>query len=144
MRASRIPFSISLMAGRQPFDVLKLHRQYGAVVRVAPDELVFADARAWKDIMGHRSSGEPEFEKANLIRRIFKDQPTTIINARREEHVQVRKQLAHGFSDRSLREQQPIIKTYVDLLIQRLYENCQAGSESLDMVKCEFVGVSIC
>lgn len=125
------------MSGRLPFDVLELHKQYGDVVRIAPDELVFADARAWKDIMGHRGSHEPEFEKPRRMTRVVKDQPTTIINADRQEHGRIRKQMASGFSDRSLREQQPIITKYVDLLIRRLYDNCEDGSRSLDLVKCE-------
>lgn len=106
-------------------------------MRIAPDELAFSDPRAWKDIMGHRSSGEPEFGKPNRLYRVLKDMPTTLISAPREEHGRLRRQLAHGFSDRSLREQQPIIKKYVDLLVRRLYENCEGGSKSVDMVSCK-------
>lgn len=136
MRGSRIPYSISQMSGRLPFLVLELHKKYGHVVRIAPDELAFSDPRAWKDIMGHLKSGEPEFEKPDLFS-IIGDLPTTVINAPREEHGRLRKQLAHGFSDRSLREQQPIIKRYIDMLVQRLHENSTAGSETVDMVKCK-------
>lgn len=134
-RASRIPYALGLLVGRLPFDVLALHRRYGAVVRIAPDELVFADARAWRDIMGHRPAGEPEMEKAEAVYRVIKSQPTTILNARREEHGRLRRHLAHGFSERSMREQQPIILGYVDLLIRRLRENCAGGAAKLDMVK---------
>ena len=42
----------------------------------------------------------------------------------RENHALLRKQLSHGFSDRSMREQEPIITSYVDLLVQRLREHC--------------------
>ncbi|KAJ4389106.1 hypothetical protein N0V93_006568 [Gnomoniopsis smithogilvyi] len=134
IRGSRIPYSISQLSGRTPFNVLKWHKKYGSVVRIGPNELVFSDPRAWRDIMGHRSSGEPEFEKPHKIFRVL-GQPTTIMNAPREEHGRLRRQLAHGFSDRSLREQQPIIKRYIDMMVQRLHESCEAGSKSTDMVK---------
>lgn len=123
--------------GRLPFDILDLHRQYGTVVRIAPNELVFADARAWRDIMGHRAAGELEMEKADQMYRTLKNQPVTLINAGREEHGRVRRQLAHGFSERSMREQQPIILGYINLLIRRLHENCTGGTAKLDMVKCK-------
>lgn len=64
MGASRISYCYRLVTGRLPFDILELHRRYGEVVRIAPNELVFANAQAWKDIMGHRGPGEPEMEKA--------------------------------------------------------------------------------
>lgn len=126
-----------LLSGRIPFDILNLHRKYGEVVRIAPDELVFADGRAWRDIMGHRAAGELEMEKSDKTYRTLKNQPTTLINAGREEHGRVRRQLAHGFSERAMRDQQPIIMGYINLLIRRLYENCADGTAKLDMVKCK-------
>ena len=57
MRATRWGYSMRHMAGTLPFDMLALHRRYGPVVRVAPDELAFSDPQAWRDIMGHRGSG---------------------------------------------------------------------------------------
>lgn len=138
MRTSRVPYCMHLLSGRLPFAVLELHRQYGSVVRIAPDELVFADARAWKDIMGHRAPGEPEMEKAPAFYRTIKTAPTTLLVADREEHGRLRRQLAHGFSDRSMRAQQPIIKQYVDLLVKRLYEKSNGGTKAVDMVRCKF------
>jgi cytochrome P450 len=131
MRATRAGFCWRLMRGTLPFDVLELHKRYGDVVRVAPDELAFANPQAWKDIMGHRS--DAQMEKWDKFYRPVKDIPTDIVNASREEHGLLRRTMAHGFSDRSMREQQPIIKQYVDLLIQRLRENCDQGEKAVDM-----------
>ncbi|KAI3400197.1 hypothetical protein diail_4082 [Diaporthe ilicicola] len=133
MGASRISYCYRLVTGRLPFDILELHRQYGEVVRIAPNELVFANAQAWKDIIGHRAPGEPELMKAPQMYKTMK-QPTSIITADREEHGRLRRQLAHGFSDRSLRQQQPIIIDYVNLLIQRLKERCDGGKRPIDAV----------
>lgn len=73
MGASRVSYCYRLITGRLPFDILELHRQYGEVVRIAPNELVFANAQAWKDIMGHRGPGEPEMMKAPQMYNVIKD-----------------------------------------------------------------------
>jgi cytochrome P450 len=127
MRATRLAYCYHLLHGTLPFDILALHKRYGPVVRIAPDELAFADATAWKDIMGHRAGGGEPFEKNTKFYRPFDFLPVDIVNAPREEHALLRRTMAHGFSDRSMREQQPIIKGYVDLLISRLKENCTKG-----------------
>ncbi|RYP75506.1 hypothetical protein DL771_002391 [Monosporascus sp. 5C6A] len=133
LRATRLGFYSKLMNGTLPFEMLDLHKKYGEVVRIAPNELAFSNATAWKDIMGHKPQGSAEFEKWDGFYRTVEDMPTDIANAGREEHGALRRILAHGFSDRSMREQQPIIKKYIDLLIQRLHENCQGGPKALNM-----------
>lgn len=122
MVASRAPFCWKLLTGTLPLDMLDLHNQYGEVVRIAPNELAFSSSTAWKEIMGHHS-GE-EVGKSMTFYRPVDAAPVSIINAERHVHGVLRRQLAHGFSERSMREQEPLIKGYIDLLIQRLHENC--------------------
>lgn len=59
--------------------------------------------------------------------------PVSIISAGREEHSLLRRQLAHGFSERSMQAQEPIIGAYVDTLIDRLRSNATAGKNPLNM-----------
>ncbi|KAH8904718.1 cytochrome P450 [Coniochaeta sp. PMI_546] len=134
MRATRATYCYKLIMGTLPFDVLDIHKKYGEVVRIAPNELAFANPTAFKDIMGHRGAGEEELPKWEEFYRPIKELPTDIVNANRDEHSLLRRQLAHGFSDRSMRGQQPIIKKYIDLLIRRLYENCGAGEKAVNMM----------
>lgn len=61
------------------------------------------------------------------------DLPHSLITAERKEHAILRRQLSHGFSDKSMREQESLIKGYVELLIQRLHENAQNGAARLNM-----------
>lgn len=82
-------------------NMLELHEKYESVVRVAPNELAFADSSAWKDIMGHRS-GQQENSKWQPFSRIMESSPTDIISAEREEHSRLRRQLSHGVSDKSI------------------------------------------
>lgn len=140
MRATRWGHSIWHMRGTLPFDMLALHKCYGPVVRIAPDELAFADPRAWKDIMGHKSGGggtnagsEEDMLKYDKFYRPVESVPRDIVNAGREEHALLRRTMAHGFSDRSMREQQPVIQGYIDLLMRRLRENSGDGERKVDI-----------
>nr|ACN71233.1 cytochrome P450 ClCP1 [Colletotrichum lindemuthianum] len=133
MRGTRLPFCYKLLTGTLPYDVLDLHRKYGEAVRIGPDELAFHDSRAWRDIMGHRTAGGLEMEKSEKFYRAVPRAASDIVNSGREEHSALRRSLAHGFSERTLRDQQPIIKRYIDLLIQRLHEHCDNGAEALDL-----------
>lgn len=133
MRISRIPYIIKFVKGLLPYHVVELHKQYGEIIRVAPDELAFANPAAWNDIHGHRTKGQLEMEKSAKFYRPIKGATRDIITADREEHSKLRRTLAHGFSDKALRDQEPLIKKYVDLFIQRLHENCTDGSKMLDM-----------
>ncbi|KAF6807631.1 cytochrome p450 [Colletotrichum sojae] len=133
MRASRWPFCYKLLTGTLPYDMLDLHNRYGPVVRIAPDELAFHDSRAWKDIMGHRAQGGAEMDKSQKFYRAVPGAPSDIVNSGREEHSALRRSLAHGFSERSMRDQQPIIMKYVDLLMERLREHGAGGDKALDL-----------
>lgn len=131
---SPIPYCYRLLRGRLPFDMLALHERYGDVVRIAPGELAFAHADAWKDIHGRQSNGGEECGKWMSFYKYADGTPTSIANAEREEHSILRRQLSHGFSERSMRAQEPLITQYVDLLIRRLHEKCGSGTKPVDMV----------
>ncbi|KAK3349016.1 cytochrome P450 [Lasiosphaeria hispida] len=134
MRATRMGYHWRAMRGTLPFDMLPLHKRYGPVVRIAPGELAFADPAAWKDIMGHRAGGL-EMEKSLQFYRPLADMPADIVSAPREEHGLLRRTMAHGFSDRSMREQQPIIRQYIDLFLKRLRERSDGGKKAVDIGK---------
>ncbi|KAK2794590.1 hypothetical protein FQN52_008171 [Onygenales sp. PD_12] len=130
---SRFPYIYRLSSGTLPFDMLDMHKKYGAIVRIAPDELAFSHPNAWKDIMGTRMRGEEELSKFKLFYRPIDSMPADIISADRDEHSRLRRQLAHGFSEKSMREQEPLIGGSVNLFFQRLHEICAGGSKPLDI-----------
>ncbi|KAI1352187.1 cytochrome P450 [Xylaria sp. FL0043] len=127
-RMTVLPRVLWQLRGRLPFHVSELHKQYGPVVRVGPNELAFSSPQAWRDIYGHKKVGEEEFPKYEGTYKIFPHLPTSIINSDRLDHALLRRQLSHGFSDRSMREQEPIIGRYVDLLISRLRDVSKKNS----------------
>lgn len=62
-RFTRIPFWIKGLKGTQVYFIHSLHEKYGSVVRIAPDELSYTDAQAWKDIYGY-TKGRQENPKS--------------------------------------------------------------------------------
>ncbi|CAG8880804.1 unnamed protein product [Penicillium salamii] len=129
-KITRLAYSWKAARGTLPFDMLEMHKRYGDIVRIAPDELAFSHPDAWQEIMGHRK-GQPEFTKATWFYRPVEDQPTHVVNATREQHGRLRRQLAHGFSEKAMRDQEPLIRGYVDLLLERLDGFCTGDSVAL-------------
>ena len=106
------------------------------MVRISPSHLSYTDARAWKDIYGHRlgSQGEmKEMSKTIPFSRPLDHVPTSIINADREEHQRFRRALSNGFSESSMRKQEPIIMKYVNLFVDRLHQEGRGGEKALHM-----------
>ncbi|KAL2801988.1 cytochrome P450 monooxygenase [Aspergillus granulosus] len=123
---SRMPYFYRACNGTLPFDMLGLHQRYGDIVRIAPDELAFSHPDAWKDIMGHKN-GLPEMAKANWFYRPLVEEPLHVVNEDNHQHKRLRRQLAYGFSERGMREQEPLIKGYVDILLEKLHDMSSAG-----------------
>ncbi|KAJ6095928.1 hypothetical protein N7486_006674 [Penicillium sp. IBT 16267x] len=133
MAATRLPYMGFILAGKTAQTIKALHEQYGEVVRIAPDELSFIDGDAWKVIYGTRP-GHGQKPKDSRFYPPTAEGAPSIITSNDVDHSRMRRLLSHAFSDNSLREQEPIIKSYVDLLMQRLREKCEDGNKALDMV----------
>ena len=138
--ATRLWYVYKILRGDLAKTIADLHRIHGPVLRVAPNELSFTSASAWQDIYGFRT-GKPEMAKESPF--YTNDaQPPSIITAKRERHSHFRRLMSRGFSDAALREQQPIIQSYVNLLMQRLREETSKG-KSVDIVSWYNVGTSL-
>lgn len=137
--ATSLGWGISNLRGTLPLDVHALHETYGPVFRVRPNELAFADAAAWQDIYGHKvlgkkaglAPGVKELPKYRLFYRSYPGQPESIVTAKYGDHAKWRRILAPGFSEKSLRAQEPLITRYINLLMARLRES---SGEAVDMV----------
>ncbi|KAF9886747.1 hypothetical protein FE257_011124 [Aspergillus nanangensis] len=118
--ASRIPQLYHTFRGDLLQWVTALHAIHGDVVRVAPDELSYATGEAWKGIYGHAATGKKVTEKdPRFYGPSFNGAPD-IIRAKGPDHARFRRNFSHAFSDRALRDQQPLICGYVDMLIVSL------------------------
>jgi hypothetical protein len=120
---NRILHTYHILRGTLPFKTADLHKKYGVVVRIGPNELSYIREEAWKDIYGHRPG------KAELIKDMssFAPPPGTaygiLTTPSTEDHTHIRRNLNHGFSDKALRDQEPRIMKYVELLIERLRDH---------------------
>ncbi|KAI0812129.1 cytochrome P450 [Xylaria sp. FL0064] len=124
--ASRLPFVVSLLRGTIVHDIQELHRSYGPILRIAPNEVTFARTDAWSDIMQSRSE---QFLKDPVWWAKQPDNPDSLISAiNPETHARMRKSLTPAFTPRALKAQEPILHYYVDLFVDRLTQ--LAGGKS--------------
>nr|B3FWT9.1 RecName: Full=Cytochrome P450 monooxygenase rdc4; AltName: Full=Hypothemycin biosynthesis cluster protein rdc4 [Pochonia chlamydosporia]ACD39773.1 cytochrome P450 [Pochonia chlamydosporia] len=135
LAASRIPLAFKRLTGEEVAMTYKLHIKYGPYVRVSPDELSTISTAATKDVYGHntRAGGVPKDFKAYYMKNQRKDGTEGLLTAGDEEHYRQRKVFAPAFSDRAIREQEPLLKKYTDLLVAKSYEKCQTAGK-VDMV----------
>jgi cytochrome P450 len=140
---TRLPRNVAVWRGRLHKYVQALHEQYGDVVRVGPDELSFLHPDAWRDIYGHgqgqgkgiRGSVPPKdflwggLIAPNGVESILEEQKP-------EDHLRVRRIFEPAFSDRALKEQEPLFMKYVDQLVRNLRGEVREQPEKrFDMVK---------
>lgn len=111
-----IPFIRHIFQGDLPRTVKRLHDEYGPVVRISPSELSFTSAQAWHDIYGSRSPQNPK----DLLSYTPPDEywnKRMVMQDDDFKHHQVRSQISHAFSPKSLLELQPHINGYVNQLV---------------------------
>ena len=140
MAASRFPYHWHLYHGTLNQTVHEAHKKYGEVVRVAPNELSFISGEtAWQDIYGFQSAKRSKgpYLKDSMWYNPAPNGVWHVVGAiSNADHSRHRRNLAHAFSDRALREQESILQHYIDLLVLRLKEQCESKARGkVDMVK---------
>ncbi|KAH8662498.1 cytochrome P450 monooxygenase [Xylariales sp. PMI_506] len=128
---SPIPQALMQLSGEPHKRILALHQHYGDVVRTSPNSVSLLSPEAWNQTYGHRKFGTPENLKDPGF---FSEICHSVIAADSADHSRMRRILAHGFSAQSMTAQEPLIRGYVDLLLQRCREHSDAG-RPMDMVK---------
>jgi cytochrome P450 len=124
------PSILQTLSGNVVFDWTRLHEEYGPVVRVGPSVLSYSSGQAWQDIYGARA-GKGQMQKYHPFH-VDGFEVANIVNTSTENHTRRRKLLSHAFSDKAMREQEPLISEYIDLLILRLKERVDS---TLDVTK---------
>ena len=132
---SKIPRIITMVGGNDAEVYAKLHQRYGNVVRTGPKQLSYASgASAWKDVYGFKKHGnahpykDPDFYGKSL------NGVPSVISADDQNHGRQRKILSHAFSDKALKEQEPLLKKWSSLMRKKLSERAD-GKGHLDMLK---------
>lgn len=120
---SRVFLTLSALRGRYPHDVNALHRQYGHVVRVAPNQLSFTDERAWRDICGATRAaplGMMKDERLNDLVGGAATNPDPSQSKADMQHTRMRKSLAPAFTMSSARQQVPLMNRHLDEMLEIL------------------------
>lgn len=104
--------------------IKRLHDEYGDTVRISPTTLSYTNSQAWKDIYGNRQ-GKPVISKDKEVYYGGGDGVANIIVSNDVDHSRMRRLLSHAFSESALREQEPLITRYLDLLIGKLYDQAR-------------------
>ncbi|KAM0302174.1 hypothetical protein ACHAO8_011613 [Botrytis cinerea] len=117
---SRIPFVWALRRGELVHKLASLHEEYGPVVRIASNEVSFTDERAWDAFYA------PYRKTSYLPKSPFWYRPRInngsygIMASPPAEHGRFRRAFAAAFTEKSMREHEPMILQYTDILITQL------------------------
>ncbi|THX69009.1 cytochrome P450 [Aureobasidium pullulans] len=128
--STRLPRVWLYITGREPWVIADMHKRYGPIVRVAPNELSFIDEAAWKDIYGIKNNNPKDETQYPFSPETKK----SLILANDEDHHMQRKMFLPAFSARALRDQNDLLSGYVVELVRVLDEKRKTG-ESVDLVK---------
>ncbi|MCJ1245734.1 hypothetical protein MMC30_002938 [Trapelia coarctata] len=126
--AFRFPYIISLCRGELVHDIYQTHQKYGDVVRVAPNELSYANKEAWHDIYCFRAGHKP-FPKNPIWWGDFPGRTPSIVSTPdHAAHERMRKLLSYCFSVKALNGQEDTVQQHTDLMIHRLRDGMNDSS----------------
>jgi hypothetical protein len=110
-------------------NILRHHATYGPAMRISDREVSFTTSEAWQQIYGFKV--HPQLPKAD---RRLTGEEVNIINANDADHTRFRKAIAHGFSERALRDQEEILASYIGVLVDKL-KNFARTNSTTDLVR---------
>ncbi|CAG9940080.1 unnamed protein product [Clonostachys rosea f. rosea IK726] len=127
---SRIPYWLVLLRGEDVQWMKELHDQYGPVIRFGPTDVSYTTAQAWSDIHGPKVT-----EKAQE----FSVQPIngvpSMLTTNTENHTRVRRLFSPAFSERALKQQEPLFRKYASLLIHKIAEVGEEGKKPVEFTQ---------
>ncbi|KXJ94939.1 cytochrome P450 [Microdochium bolleyi] len=123
---SNIYYAVKWLSGRYPMACQKLFEQYGPVVRIAPNELVFSGTQSYYDIHASAVRNRETFVKTKF-QDIGEKEPGVTAERDPEVHREVARKLRPAFSPRSLKAQEPTLNSHVDELIDRINTHGTTG-----------------
>ncbi|KEY71798.1 hypothetical protein S7711_06550 [Stachybotrys chartarum IBT 7711] len=116
---SNLWYAYHWITGKYPLVIAKALEEYGDVVRIAPNELVFITPKAAADMFGTQVRGLEKFPKAPFVTLGWPDQGITW-ECDPVKHRQKVKWLLPAFSAKSLKTKEAIIHKYIDIFVQKM------------------------
>ncbi|KAJ0165189.1 Versicolorin B desaturase, partial [Colletotrichum tanaceti] len=134
-RASLLWRFIHTTTGHIHLDLEKLHRKYGPVVRVSPNELSFGSTESWKAVYGHSNAERPTPTKGPFYEIFAAGFRSLCVGSERDpkRHGEMRKMLSSAFSQRSLLDQEHIVSRKIDDFVAIIGRKGGPGSGGINM-----------
>jgi cytochrome P450 len=115
-----------------PYEIKKLHARYGEVVRVAPNELSFANPAAWDDIYSNADGANSEaFKRSEIWHGNLEPGPSSVLTTIDfKAHGRIRRFMDPAFSEKAALQQEPIMQDYVNILLNKLRDRSSSSGET--------------
>ncbi|PSN70543.1 benzoate 4-monooxygenase cytochrome-like protein P450 [Corynespora cassiicola Philippines] len=128
--ATRLAWAVSMQSGNLHRRLHELHQEYGPIVRIAPNELSYIDARAWKDIfMSH--TGDKVITKNGTWGKQPPGAPESIMSINEAAHTRHRRALMGAFTEHAVAEHAPILEYFVGLMISKFKEQAAVDGQAV-------------
>lgn len=112
-------------------DIVKLHAQYGPVVRIAPNEISFVDEEALKTLYGH---GSPSIKTSWYDTWTFKNNPSTFSVIDPSHHRMLRSRASAIYSMSSVLHMEPMMSQILQTTMKQ-FQKMATDGEPVDLVK---------
>lgn len=120
----------STWRGHTETDHIELHKRYGPVVRIAPNELSFSSPHAAKDIL---AAGKG-FHKTDFYW-VFPppENPDIFTEIRENVHAAKKRHVSQPYSMANMQQMAGYIEDTQRLLMEKLDEKCEKDGQSVDL-----------
>jgi cytochrome P450 len=112
-------------------DILKIHKKYGRVVRIAPNELAIVDESAMKALYGHGTKALKT--KWYSVWDVPDTAPQLFSELDKTNHAFLRKRLSNAYSMSSIMKYETYVQGCLDLLWSRLSRRADGSSTVVNM-----------
>ncbi|KAI9768776.1 MAG: hypothetical protein M1839_003961 [Geoglossum umbratile] len=138
LSATRIPWTVNVVRGESAFFLRRLHEQYGPVVRIAPNQISYADEKAWTDIYGSTLHAKSGFERDNGVVDLLGGDminPNSSIPRAQQMNSRMRRTFSPGLTRQALVSQQPIIVGHIDGMVKAISRNLENAHNVINLVQ---------
>ncbi|PYI19102.1 cytochrome P450 [Aspergillus violaceofuscus CBS 115571] len=124
---SRLWVVLHVARGKTVLEQKELHRRYGPIVRIAPNELIMNDARSLKAIYG-ANSGSEKTDFYLAFRPPWARYPDHFSATDEQLHARRRRIVNHAYSMSNVLQAEKYVDKCTDVLLERFAELAQQGA----------------
>ncbi|RFU34119.1 hypothetical protein B7463_g2203, partial [Scytalidium lignicola] len=122
---SRIYRLLCVASGQSHLHMIALHRRYGPIVRIAPDELSFSSPEAARQLL---SAGKG-FHKTPFYNVFPPENPDIFTETREAVHAQKKRVVSGPYSMASMQKLTPYIDKAIDSLLSKLNQYAEGSGQ---------------